>query len=116
MPVPFPVSQAGTPVLDEVRMLAALDKSFRERLVKNPVETLKEHGMEIPDNVRVRVVEDDLNSWTFTLPPFVGQDLDIAAFDDDAKGSGNACYLCALTTPICTLGTWTSLLAIKAAP
>ncbi len=115
MPIPAPMSQASTPVLDQVRMLAALDKSYRTRLIENPAAALAEQGMEAPEGVRINVVEDDFETWTLTLPPFVGRDLEVEAFSADTRWQP-ACTLCIATTPICTLGTWTSFLGVKAAP
>jgi hypothetical protein len=44
------------------------DVRFKEKLLKNPKEALKEMGMDVPANFDVRVVEDKANSITFVLP------------------------------------------------
>ncbi len=44
------------------------DARFKEKLLKNPKEALKEMGMDVPANFDVRVVEDKANSMTFVLP------------------------------------------------
>lgn len=117
MPVPMPTSDARTPVLDHVRMLASLDQDFRSRLLSDPAATLSSEGMEIPEGLKVNVVEDDFETFTLTIPPFVGRNIEVEAFA--AVGPTQwapACGLCIITTPICTLGTWTSFLGIAAKP
>ncbi len=44
------------------------DARFKEKLLKNPKEALKEMGIEMPANFDVRVIEEKSNSSTFILP------------------------------------------------
>ena len=44
------------------------DPEFKKRLIQNPKAALKEMGVQIPDNVKITIVEDKNNSYTFVLP------------------------------------------------
>ncbi len=44
------------------------DARYKEKLLKNPKAALKEMGMDIPENLEVRVIEEKANSMTFVLP------------------------------------------------
>lgn len=44
------------------------DARFKEKLLKNPKEALKEMGMDVPANFDVRVIEEKMNTMTFILP------------------------------------------------
>jgi hypothetical protein len=44
------------------------DARFKEKLLKNPKEALKEIGMDVPANLEVRVIEEKAGSTTFILP------------------------------------------------
>src|SRR5262245_49833003 len=45
------------------------DPRFKEKLMKNPRAAFKEMGLDIPENIQVKVVEDKAGSFTFVLPP-----------------------------------------------
>jgi hypothetical protein len=45
------------------------DPAFRKKLLAKPNETLKEMGAPIPDDLKIRVQEDDAQHYTFVLPP-----------------------------------------------
>ena len=45
------------------------DESFKKRLLGNPAAVLKEHGMELPPGVQVKVVENTDKVFHLTLPP-----------------------------------------------
>ncbi|MFI5333697.1 MAG: NHLP leader peptide family RiPP precursor [Chlamydiales bacterium] len=45
------------------------DPRYKEKLLKNPRAAMKEMGLDIPENIHVKVVEDKPNSFTFVLPP-----------------------------------------------
>jgi hypothetical protein len=44
------------------------DEAFRKRLLADPAAVLKEHGLEVPAGVQVRVVEDTEHVIHLTLP------------------------------------------------
>ena len=45
------------------------DPRFKEKLLKNPKAAFAEMGLDLPENVQLKVVEDQTNSVTFVLPP-----------------------------------------------
>jgi hypothetical protein len=70
------------------------DARFKEKLLKNPKEALKEMGMDVPANFDVRVIEEKTNSSTFILPkaPAVAKELSEQELQKLAGGIfGNAC-------------------------
>ncbi len=44
------------------------DEAFCKRLIDNPKETLREFGVEIPENVDLTVVQEEPNRLYFVLP------------------------------------------------
>jgi nitrile hydratase len=44
------------------------DQVFKMRLMKNPREALKEHGIELPANVNLKVLEDKADTRYLILP------------------------------------------------
>ncbi|EIC21485.1 TOMM propeptide domain protein [Thiorhodovibrio frisius] len=44
------------------------DEAFKHRLLDNPAETLKAEGMELPEGVRVQVVENTAQAFTLVIP------------------------------------------------
>jgi hypothetical protein len=44
------------------------DEAFRRRLLAEPAAVLKEHGLEMPAGVQVRIVEDTEHVIHLTLP------------------------------------------------
>jgi hypothetical protein len=47
---------------------ALQDEDFKNRLLAEPEEVLKEHGMEVPQGIEVRVVENSSKVLYLTLP------------------------------------------------
>jgi len=45
------------------------DEDFKQRLLDEPRSVLAEHGIEVPDGVDIRVVEDAAEVRHFVLPP-----------------------------------------------
>lgn len=45
------------------------DPRFKEKLLKNPKAAMKEIGVDIPETLQIKVVEDKPNSYTLILPP-----------------------------------------------
>ncbi len=68
----------------EVRKKAVLDKSFREKVLADPNKAIAEvAGKEIPDAVKIKVVEGDPKfHMTFVLPDMVSEE-----FTDEALES-----------------------------
>ena len=48
------------------------DEAFKQRLLANPSEILREEGIEAPNDVEIRVVESTANLHYFVLPPKPG--------------------------------------------
>lgn len=46
-----------------------LDESFKEKLLSNPLETLKSEGIEMPAGVSVTVIENFHDNFTLVIPP-----------------------------------------------
>ena len=68
--------QAYGPVLTgPVVARAWRDAAFRQRLLAEAAQALREHGVEVPQGVQVRVVENSANLVRFTLPPKPAGDL-----------------------------------------
>ena len=59
------------------------DEAFKQRLLANPVETLKNEGFEVPEGVQVQVVENTAQVFTLVIPApptdLSDEDLDGAA-------------------------------------
>ena len=47
------------------------DPRYKEKLLKNPRAAFKEMGLDVPENIQIKIVEDKPNSFTFVLPPAV---------------------------------------------
>ena len=62
------------------------DADFKARLLANPAETLQAEGIEIPDGVKVNVVENTTEQYYFVIPNKVDElsdeDLDKVAGGD----------------------------------
>jgi len=44
------------------------DEAFKQRLLANPAETLKNEGLEVPEGVQVQVVEDTPQVINLVIP------------------------------------------------
>ena len=68
------------------------DESLRQRLLSNPEDVLKEHGIKSPAGAQVRVLENNDKVIHFTLParPAVYSD-ELSDADLEAV-AGGACY------------------------
>ncbi|HEX8648250.1 MAG TPA: hypothetical protein VF715_15255 [Thermoleophilaceae bacterium] len=100
--------------LDKLRIEAASDEALRKQLINDPASVLAERGIEIPSGVTVRIVEDTLDTYNLTLPPYVGGDLSAQALKvGSAQASTYECTTCTVTTPIC-FGSLASLVCAAA--
>ena len=63
------------------------DANFRKRLLADPVQTLRDAGVEVPEGVSVRVVEDTATLVHMVLPAPVG-DSEISESDLDMVSAG----------------------------
>jgi hypothetical protein len=66
------------------------DARFKEKLLKNPKEALKEMGMDVPANFDVRVIEEKTNTMTFILPKAPAQARELSEQDLQKLAGGGA--------------------------
>ncbi|HAZ15297.1 MAG: hypothetical protein A2Y28_01515 [Chlamydiae bacterium GWC2_50_10] len=45
------------------------DETYRRKLLTNPIEALKEFGVQIPTGWNVKVIEEPAKTFYFVLPP-----------------------------------------------
>lgn len=89
--------------LDKVRIECGIDEDFRNKFLADPAGILKAHGIDVPDSVAIKVVEDTPESYHINIPPFRGNDLSqesLRAASADSSGT-TWCTTCTATTPIC---------------
>jgi hypothetical protein len=79
------------------------DARFKEKLLKNPKAALQEMGMDIPENLEVRVIEEKANSMTFVLPtaPAKARELSEQELQKLAGGAGVDPLRVVITYPQC---------------
>ena len=53
----------------EIANQATNDKAFKKRLMSDPKAVLKENGLELPQGVDVKIVENTDTVFHLTLPP-----------------------------------------------
>lgn len=77
-------------VYQKAQQSAVTDEEFREELLKNPNEVIARlAGEELPEDFRVRVIENDPQyAATFVLPPMVSGEL---TDEEMAQVAGGAC-------------------------
>ncbi|MFA5479455.1 MAG: NHLP leader peptide family RiPP precursor [Candidatus Muiribacteriota bacterium] len=78
-------------VINTIKQKAATDKKFRERVLNNTAEVVKElTGKDIPADFKLNVIETKPGyNETLVLPKFVGETLNEA--DLDAVSGGGGC-------------------------
>lgn len=59
--------------LSDIIARTCLDKAFRDLFVQNPVEVLRQEGIEVPEGVTVRIVENTDERFHIVLPSMVGE-------------------------------------------
>lgn len=68
---------------------AMTDKAFRQLCLDNPAEAIKEAtGMEVPENFKVRFVENEGVDATFVLPNLTGGDNELSETELDQVAGG----------------------------
>ena len=65
------------------------DEDLKQRLIDDPANVLQEYGIDVPDDVELRVVEDTDRVKHLVLPPSPSDDL---ADDDLTSSPGMFCY------------------------
>ena len=71
------------------------DEALKARFMADPKAVLKEHGLDVPDNLDVKVVEnaDDCVHITLPAPPAKHMDLSDDELRNAAGGTCGACRL-----------------------
>lgn len=57
---------------ESVIVPAVKSPDFRKKLLENPEAILAQIGMELPEGVRVRFVEDTSDTIHIVIPPYIG--------------------------------------------
>jgi hypothetical protein len=70
---------------------AMKDKSFRTRLLDNPTLTLKEAGVDVPDGLAIKVVENTANQVYMVLPDSGDDQLSDIELERVVAGTHNVC-------------------------
>ena len=68
------------------------DEALKARFMADPKAVLKEHGLDVPDGIDVKVVENTDNTVHITMPapPSGGMDLSDDELSNAAGGATNA--------------------------
>ena len=74
------------------RLFAACwkDEALKARFMADPKSVLKEHGMDVPDNLDVKVVENADDCVHITLPAPPSGDMDLSD-DELSNAAGGGC-------------------------
>ncbi len=89
-------------IYSKVQRLSVTDEEFRQELLENPGAAIeKVAGEPIPENFRVKVIENEPQyAATFVLPPMVSDELDEKEL---AQVAGGACLLDGCGADACAL-------------
>lgn len=87
--------------LDKLKIETAHDEDLRGRFLADPAGTMAERGIPVPDGVTINATEDQMDSHTIVLPPFVGTDLAKANIAASDSSGTTWCTTCTATTPFC---------------
>ena len=76
------------------RLFAACwkDEALKARFMADPKAVLKEHGLDVPDNLDVKVVENADDCVHITLPAPPAGDMDLS--DDELSNAAGGWGLC----------------------
>ena len=77
------------------------DEALKARFMSDPKAVLAEHGIDVPDNIDVNVVENTDNTVHITMPnaPIGAADL---SDEELASAAGGSYALCVPPTTVCT--------------
>jgi hypothetical protein len=62
-------SQEWTKKVGQITAKAWRDADFKKRLLSDPVAVLKDYGLVLPPDVKIKVVEDTDTLYHLSLPP-----------------------------------------------
>ena len=84
------MSDEGEKKFGEIISKCWKDSAFKQRFLSDPKGVLKEHAIEIPPNVQVKVVENTADQLYITLPPSPqasGREMSDAQLDQVSGGT-----------------------------
>lgn len=91
--------------LDKIRIECGIDEDFRNKLIADPVGVLTSYGIDVPPGIKVNVVQDTLDQYNLSIPPYRGNDLSANSLSKAAGTANNtttACTTCVATSIICS--------------
>jgi Nitrile hydratase, alpha chain len=84
------MAETGTP-WTRAMVRAMKDKVFKARLVGDPTATLKEAGVDVPDGLAIKVVENTANQMYMVLPDSSDDQLSDNELERVVAGTHNVC-------------------------
>jgi Nitrile hydratase, alpha chain len=84
------MTQTSTPWTRAIAR-AMKERSFRTRLLTNPTATLKEAGVDVPDGLAVKIVENTANQVYMVLPDSGDDQLSDVELERVAAGMYQPC-------------------------
>ena len=89
--------------LDKIRIECGIDEDFRNKFIADPAGVLKAHGIDVPDGLEVKVVQDTPTLYHINIPPFRGNNLSEESLKSASANSDGTtwCTTCTATTPFC---------------
>lgn len=76
------------------------DESFKAELLTDPMKVFKENGIEVPDGLQVRMLENTTDTMHFILPPVPSDELtddQLTGVSDGDKKYTSCIYICGLS-------------------
>jgi hypothetical protein len=69
------------------------DPAFKKKFLANPMECLKEMGLELPKGIKVKAIEDQKDQFTFVIPqkPVDSEELSEKELEKIAAGWEDLC-------------------------
>jgi len=74
-------------VIEQIMAKVRADDSFKQRLLADATATLKAEGVDIPNGVKVNVMENTRAQWNFVLPSAANEELSDADLEAVAGGA-----------------------------
>jgi len=67
------------------------DDDYKKKLIENPKEILKQEGIVIPDNIKIRILENSETKLNFILPPKPDNLYEINQIDEKLAAGSEGC-------------------------
>ncbi|MTD16849.1 hypothetical protein GIS00_23220 [Nakamurella sp. YIM 132087] len=75
------ITTAATSPLEQIQLRAAVEPEFRSALMSDPRTTLRKSGIEVPEQISIRIEESAADEFVLALPPAIDPE---AELDEDA--------------------------------